>query len=232
MSEALDLSQVTAYVLKAKKNHNSSNLHKIYDLSFKAWHETWEKTYQQDFHSTKKLNSDNFTRQDSVLSLFYNGECFAVCIFSHHNMNDDFSLYDSYFNFWPEDAIKALCSQGLNVIACTQYTVCENFREKNDSRLEKIPWRILITGMIAKYFLDSGKDAMAAMARVNKGINKLSYQNGGIQLAKGLEYEAGEDKTLVDLIAFFQDEVSINYGKHPFVKCFNELWENRNKVFV
>lgn len=228
MNDKLDLSQIKAYVLQSKKHHNSSVFHRIYDLSFKAWHETWEKTYQEDFHSTKKLNSDTYSRQDDSLSLFYNDVCFAVCIFSHHNMTDELSQLDSYFNYWPQEAIKTLCSNGLDIIACTQYTICENFRDGSPANSGKIPWRMLMTGMIAKYFLDSQKDAMAAIARVNKGIDKFSYQNGGIQLVKGLEYEAGADKTLVDLIAFFPDEVHKLYSQHPYAKYFDELWENRN----
>ncbi|MBC7540861.1 MAG: hypothetical protein H7281_18715 [Bacteriovorax sp.] len=228
MNKNWDLNQVTAFVLKAKKSENSREFHRVYDLSFKAWHETWQKTYQMDFNSPKSLNSDTFTRQDDVLSLFYKGECFAVCIFTHLNMTDEYAHHDSYFNCWPEDAIKALCARGPNIITCTQYTVCENFRGEGPTSLGKNPWRTLITAMIGKYFLKSGKDAMSAITRVNKGIDKVSYKNGGIQLVEGLEFEAGSDKTLVDLVVFFPDEVLEIYDTNPYSEYFEELWENRN----
>lgn len=223
-----DLHQISAYVLKGKKQHNRPEFNRIYDLTFQAWHRTWENTYQQDFHSEKRLNSDTFTRQDEILSLFYRGQCFALCIFSHINMEEEFTLLDSYFNCWPEESIKKLASRGPNVITCTQYTVIEEFRREGPEELGKNPFRMLITGMIAKYFLESGMDAMSAITRVTKGIDKLSYKQGGVQLATGLFYEAGSDKAQVDLVAFFPEYVIPIFSKNPYVHIFDDIWARRN----
>lgn len=229
MASDFKLNQITAYLLKTKKADNRKDLHRIYDLSFKAWHETWESTYQRDFNSEKELNSDNFTRQDEVLSLFYDDKCFAVCIFTHLDMNDEIARKDSYFNSWPPEAIKALCCRGPNIITCTQYTICKNFRAGGPkTALGRLPWRMFMTGLIAKYFLVSGKDAMSAITRVNKGIDKVSYRNGGTSLVSGLLYEVGTEKTLVDLVAFYQEEVTLANHLNPYAVLFEELWEKRN----
>jgi hypothetical protein len=226
--DELDIRYVSTYLLKGKKRDNPKTLYRIYELAFKTWHDTWEKTYQNDFHSEKRLNSDTFTRQDDVLALFYQGQCFAVCIFTHLNMEEEHAHLDSYFNCWPSSAIEQLCAKGPNIVACTQYTVHEDFRVDRQSPLGKNRWRILINGMIARYFLSSGKDAMSAITRVAKGIDKVSYRNGGVQLAAGLFYEAGADKAKVDLVAFYKEEGYETYVKNPYAHYFDELWEMRN----
>ena len=228
MHVELNIQHISTYLLKGKKADNPKEFHRIYDLAFKAWHETWEKTYQEDFHSTKRLNSDTFTRQDDVLALFFQGRCFAVCIFTHLNMHDEQAQLDSYFNCWPPSAIETLCSKGPNIIACTQYTVIEDFRVDREAPLGQNRWRILINGMIARYFLSTGKDAMSAITRVTKGINRLSYRSGGISLASGLLYEAGADKAEVDLVAFHQDTAVEFFAKNPYAHLFEELWQMRN----
>ncbi len=218
--DGFDSRDVAAYVLKGKKLNNPGAYHRIYDLTFKAWHETWEKTYQEDFRSGKRLNSDTFTRQDEILSLFYRGECFALCIFSHINLDEEQTQLDSYFNCWSEEAIQKLATKGPNVITCTQYTISKDFRRPQ--------WKVLITGMIGKYFLSSGRDAMSAITRVAKGIDKLSYAQGGVQLATGLHYEAGAEKAEVDLVAFFPENVYPIFSKNPHAEIFEEIWNRRN----
>lgn len=228
MNNDISLNQLNAYIIKGKKDLNPRELHHTYDLSFKAWHETWEKTYQLDFHSTKKLPSDEFTRQDEILALFYAGECFALSFFSNVNMKDDTACLDSYFSPWPRNAIEGLCAHGTNVVICSQFTVCENFRGEGPTLLGKTPWKMLLAGMVVKYFLNSGRDAMTGTMRVNKGMEKVSYKIGAVPIIQHLEYDAGEEKTLVDLVAFFQDNVLETYRQNPYASILDSLWENRN----
>ncbi|MFA6237599.1 MAG: hypothetical protein WC635_09760 [Bacteriovorax sp.] len=219
---------ITAYVINGKKELNSRGFHRIYDLSFEAWHKTWEKTYSLDFHSSDKLASDEFTRQDEILCLFSGNECAALCFFSNVNMNDQSALLDSYFQCWPEDAIAGLVARGSSIIICSQFTVCENFRKTGAPELGNSPWKILLIGMLCKYFMASGKDGMTGTTRVNKGVEKLTYQFGAIPLVRSMEYNAGSDTTLVDLVAFFQDNVYKAYYNYEFAGELDELWENRN----
>lgn len=224
----VNINQLSAYVIKGKKEHNDRELYNIYDLSFHAWHETWEKTYQQDFHSDKKLASDEFTRQDDILCLFYAGECFALSFFSHVNMIDEQAYLDSYFECWPKSAIESLCAQGSNIIICSQFTVCENFRGVGPTLLGKTPWKMLLAGMVVKYFLNSGKDAMTGTMRVNKGMEKVSYKIGAVPIIEKLEYDTGSEITLVDLVVFFQDNVLETFRENPYSEILDILWDNRN----
>lgn len=228
MSKDININQLSAYVIKGKKNLNASEFHTIYDLCFKAWHETWEKTYQQDFNSKDKLSSDEFTRQDDILALFYEGQCFALSFFSHVDMQDSSALLDSYFACWPESAIKGLSAKGSEVVICSQFTVCEKFRGEGPTLLGKTPWKMLLAGMVVKYFLDCKKPAMTGTMRVNKGMEKVSYKIGAVPIIEHLEYQAGEEKTLVDLVAFFQENVWKTYQDNPYAHILDTLWETKN----
>lgn len=216
------------YLLRGKKEQNLREFYFLYDKSFKMWHETWQNTYSHDFHSTQKLASDEFTRQDEILTLYYKGECVALCFFSNANMIEEHAKLDSYFECWPKKAIEGLSAEGNNIIICSQFTVSEKFRKVGVIELDNIPWKIMLMGMLSKYFLESGKDAMTGTMRVSKGVEKLTYQFGAIPLIEKLEYQAGADTTLVDLVAFFQTNVKEAYYGHFFSNILDEAWSYRN----
>ncbi|MGZ3787545.1 MAG: hypothetical protein ACXVLQ_03435 [Bacteriovorax sp.] len=228
MIHGLYMQQISTYIIKGKKHLNTREFHGIYDQSFKAWHETWEKTYKIDFHSNKDLASDEFTRQDEIIVLFYKGECAALCFFSDVNINDKSTRLDSYFQCWPENAMEALSAQGPNIIVCSQFTVCENFRKEGPIEMDNTPWKMILTGISVKYFMASGRDAMTGTMRVNKGMGKLTYYFGSVPIIENLEYTAGQEKTLVDLVVFFQDNVYESYYRHSFANYLDQLWEGRN----
>ncbi len=224
-----ELNQLSVYVLNGKKKLNPKELHRVYDLSFRAWHDTWDKTYREDFHSVRKLTSDDFTRQDEVLVLLYRGECAALCFFSDANMDDQSALQDSYFKYWPENAINKLCAKGSDVVICSQFTVCENFRKETlKTSFGDTPWKVILSGLVAEYYMASGKDAMTGTMRVTKGMDKLTYTFGATPLVEKLEYQAGSEKTPVDLVAFYQDNVRDFFHKFGCTSELDQLWESRN----
>ncbi len=221
---------ISTYVLKGKKHANPKELQPIYDQAFKSWHETWELTYKNDFHSDKDLFSDEFTRQDDILILMYHGECAALCFFSHVNLEDFSAGLDSYFSCWPAKARTGLCLHGSEVIICSQFTVMENFRREGPAEMDNAPWKILLMGMLSKYFLHSKKPAMTGTMRVNKGMGKLTALFGTVPLIENMEYQAGKDLTLVDLVAFYQENVARAYGDNPVSSKMDDLWESRNRI--
>lgn len=224
-----ELSQVSVYILNGKKKLNPRELHRVYDLSFKLWHETWDKTYREDFNSLRRLFSDEFTRQDDILVLFYKGECAALSFFTDVNMNDEAAQKDSYFKSWPIEAIEKLCSKGSNLVICTQFTVNEKFRQQTLSTSSGfMSWKVLLSGMIAKYYMASEKDAMSGILRITKGMDKLTYTYGATPIIERTEYQAGADKTSVALVGIYQDNVREFFHKYGCTEELDQLWEGRN----
>lgn len=224
--------ETVVYVIRGKKNLTKRELHHVYDLSFKTWLDTWEKTYQQDFLSKENLPSDEFTRQDEVLSIFHKGECVALCFFSHVKITDESARLDSYFKHWLKNgAIEGLCAHGPNVIICSQFTVGEKFRKTGPLELQGVPWKALLMGLLCKYYLHSGKDGMTGTMRVSKSMEKLTYIFGAIPLVEKHVYKEATEQLpvdLVDLVAFFQDNVKRAYYALPYASYLDDLWEKRN----
>lgn len=230
MTLSPDLSRFSLYTIKGKKKNNPDYLKNIYDDVFKAWHETWEQTYTQDFHSTKKLASDDFTRQDEIMAIFYDNKCAALCFFSSVDMKDRTSVLDSYFQCWPNSAISGLTAEGNNILVCSQFTVCEGFRKTGAIELENTPWKIILIALLSKYFLESNTNAMTGNTRVNKGVEKLTYQFGAIPLVERMEYQAGADTTYVDLVTFFKNNVYQAYYHFAYAPLLDKIWGKRNNV--
>jgi hypothetical protein len=220
------INQIDVYVLNGKKHLNNSGFHCHYDCAYLAWHETWEKTYKCDFQATSFLPSDEFTRQDEILAIFFRGECAALCFFSHVNMVDESAKSDSYFKNWPEIAVSGLCEQGSEVIICSQFTVIEKFRK--EELMMDASWKNILMGLLIKYFVESQKHAMTGTMRVNKAMDRLTYKFGATPLIEKMEYPAGKEMTLVDLVAFFQSNVQIAYEDYCHSALLDELWKKRN----
>lgn len=147
-NEIIDFDEIDVYLLNGIKSNNPKELHVIYQTAFKCWYNEHEKN--------AKLNSNDFTRQDEVLAIFYKGECFATTFFKEVNWDDETAALDSHFNLWNEETIEELISRGKNILICSQFTISQNFRDKKTD----ISWESILSGFNMKRFLESETNAM------------------------------------------------------------------------
>jgi hypothetical protein len=222
-NEIIDFDKIDIYVLNGNLRHNPEKLKKIYMKSFKCWHETWDDFYHSEHHSSAKLNSNEFTRQDEIIALFYEGECFALTFFKEVNWKDTTAALDAYFNPWTPEAILGLLQKGDNILICSQFTVAKNFR----NRKVDIPWKYILSGFNMKYFLESSADAMTGTMRVKKGMGRMSVEAGATPLALGVICKDHEDEP-ADLVGFFHENVANVYNINPYAQKFDAVWERRN----
>jgi hypothetical protein len=222
-TEIVDFKKIDVYLLKGNLRNNPKELHAIHQKSFKCWHETWNDFYNGEHHSNIKLNSNEFTRQDEVLALFYEGECFAITFFKEVNWNDSTAALDAYFNPWTPEALQGLRRDGDNILICSQFTVAKNFR----NRKVDIPWKYILSGFNMLCFLDSKADAMTGTMRVKKGMGRMSVEAGATPLALSVVCKDHEDEP-ADLVGFFHAEVRSVYIKNPYSPKFDAVWARRN----
>ena len=225
-NEIIDFDQLDVYLIKGNLKDNPSHLKGIHQKAFECWHETWDDFYHGEHHSAGKLNSNEFTRQDEVLALFYNDECFAITFFKEVNWSDKSASLDAYFNAWTSEALDLLRQRGDQVLICSQFTVAKNFR----NRKTDIPWKSILFSLSIKCFLESKNDVMTGMMRVTKGMGKMSVMAGGTLLAENVVCADHENEP-ADLIGFFHDGVGKVYNQHPYMEKFNEVWARRNGAF-
>ncbi len=168
-----------------------------YTKAYDCWREVWKECLIQE--TTKKsFYSDDFTRQDEIMSLFYDGQCTGLVFLRWVHMNETPLREDSFFKLWPEEAIAKLCVRGPHVVVNSNFSVHQNFRRNAMG----ISWKNLIACLSHKRFLHSGQDAMAGQLRVSKGMPKAGAATGVTLLMPGQPTVFVGDS--VDLIAIYQ----------------------------
>lgn len=225
-NEIIDFDQIDVYLLNGIKRNNPKELQGIYQKTFKCWYDTWNHYFHGEYETDVKLNSNEFTRQDEIIAIFYKGECFATTFFKEVNWDDETAALDSYFNPWGPEVIEGLTARGKNVLICSQFTVARNFR----NRKTDIPWKYILSGFNMKRFLETDCDAMTGTMRVSKGMGRMSVEAGATPLAVNVPCKDHEGE-LVDIVAFFQTEVKMVYKKNPYHPKFDKVWDRLNGKF-
>lgn len=222
--EVVDFDKIDVYLLHGNSKHNPKALKSIYQKAFKCWYDTWDEFYHSEHESALKLNSNEFTRQDEVLALFYEGQCFAVTFFKEVHWSDETAALDAYFNPWTPEAIAGLRQKGDTILICSQFTVAKDFR----NRKTDIPWKYILSGFNMKRFLESTADAMTGTMRVKKGMGRMSVEAGATPLALNVVCKDHEDEP-ADLVGFFHEEVQRVYAHNPYHSKFDVVWDRLNE---
>jgi hypothetical protein len=222
-NEIVDFDQLDVYLINGNLKLNPKSLESIHQKSFKCWHDVWGDYYTNEHPSNHRLNSDEFTRQDDILAVFYKGECFGITFFKEVHFNDITAPLDSYFELWPQHAMDALISRGKKISICSQFTIAQNYRGKTTD----IQWKYVLFGFIMKRFLESEMDGMTGTMRVKRGMGRISYEAGAVPLLQKLVYKDHEDES-VDLVGFFHKEVGDAYSANPYHSKFDSCWDRLN----
>src|SRR5690606_25121091 len=98
-----------------------------YNQAYECWRAVWEHAFQVELGRSDSIPSDNFTRHDEILALFYKGECAGLSFFSFDDGGSPWFKEDSYFNRWPETAFKKLYTNGNKVMISCQFTLNFSF---------------------------------------------------------------------------------------------------------
>lgn len=223
--ELIDFNQMSVYIINGNFLKNTYALKSIHQKAFQCWHETWADFHMNEYQLTDKLHSDDFTRQSEILCVFYKGECAAVTFFNDVSLSDETSRQDSYFKVWTENEFEALGKFGNEVTVCSQFTVHKNFRSKN----QNILWKDILFPFIMRHFMEKNIGAMTGTMRVKKAMGNMAVENGGTLLVSNREYQKEGNET-VDIVAFYQKEVSQKYKLNIFSHFFEDVWQRRNSL--
>lgn len=145
-----------------------------YLQAYQVWFETWQEEYSaidQDF----KLSSDNFTRQDYVLSIKLNGECAAITYFHEVDLSLDIWRKDSYFAVWPKHVIEQICQKSSSVLVCSAFTVAKKFRKQ---RISEVSIADLLAAASIQYYKQTDFKLMVGNMRNSRGANHVVYKFG------------------------------------------------------
>jgi hypothetical protein len=197
----LDRKDLKLVVLNGN-NPNPEHKH-YYNSAFAHWHRTWEEHFKER-DGISALHSDNFTRQDDLLALFWKDVCISVICYRRSNMEFKANEFDSYFSPWDKESINQLCKHSQDVIVCSQVSV-----EPGYNRIENtVKVTELMTFLSVHLAREAGVTAFTGTARKDKGMHNI-FAKYGAQLIKS---DVPLHNGFVDLMAFYppKDDTGFN----------------------
>ncbi|RYZ81600.1 MAG: hypothetical protein EOP04_23645 [Proteobacteria bacterium] len=190
---------------------------------YRCWKEVWSKTFIELDKTDDHLKSDAFTRQDYVGAIFNKDVCIALCFYRWCDPTLETLKADSYFSNWAETHIKKLTSRGSSILVCSNFTIAPSARGLQLG----FSMKDLLVGTSLRFFLESGADAMTGALRRDKHVNEACARWGGVELAR--EIPSGHGDATVDLMAFYQKEISMN-PRRAESDLVDRLWMKRQVV--
>jgi hypothetical protein len=213
VNQNLDIQLVICPGRFPEKKHLS-----IYNKVYDCWKEVWSQTFLE-IDKNPNLHSDAFTRQDFISAILVNGDCKALCFYRYVDAEASSTQKDSYFNNWSEIHLQKLYSQGSNVLVCSYLTVHPSAR-KDSTGVHLVEY---LVGLATEVFLQSYANVMTGAMRKNRKAHNVTYNWGAIPVAQDVDSGHGD---LVDLVAFFRENVIGKKLEHPVTEQFEKLWQD------
>ncbi len=187
-----------------------------YNKAYECWLNVWKDAFDE-LGLPRKLYSDNFTRQTEVDAIFYDGECVGMLFLNWIDCSLAALKNDSYFKLWTDLDFKKLTRDGDKILICSNTTISHKFRRS----VCPISMKDLVFYFSCRRFKESAADGMTGVTRIAKGIHKLSYRFGAVEIRTNVVNYNQDD--LVDICAFYKDTVS--EGEDPeIIQLGRKLW--------
>lgn len=210
----IDGKRIIYYLFSTKRKNVPVKNYEIYGQSYALWKKNWDHYFNVEHNDNKIIYSNDFTDHDECLSLFYQGDCIANCLFKNFDTKDPTSIDDRYFSIWNDFFLKSLFKKNNNIKVCTYFSIKEEFKKDHFD----ISIKNLLFIAAFKAFLDSNSSAMLATLRTKHSMGKLGTFYGGrvIENDKVHHRHLNNQAEFVDLVVFNREETLINYQRSDF----------------
>lgn len=183
--------------------------------AYRLWREVWQQTLHE-LDGVTHISSDQFTRQHEIGALFCGERCIGLTAYRFVDLSRPCNREDSYFDVWPETALKALVRDGPQICIGSQLTVAPDWR-----RHPEVPVKELLLALAVQRFLESRTDTMAGVMRNDRGMGTLAYRLGAQSLVK----RATLHGVPVDLVAFYRRSLEPPLSYDPRLRALLcSLW--------
>lgn len=210
--------QVYAFDPKQKGSIPSSE----YEQTYQLWKEVWEDALQNEMNIKKPLRSDNFLRQDAIVSLFKGDECIGLFSSNKFNLSSCADLDDSYFVDWNPSLLNDIKAGSEIVITFENFTLSRAYRGSKSS----IPWKELVVLLGLQRQLENNFPHMIATPRKNKSVHIVGMRAGAKTLASDIPYKI--DGEIVDLILWDKDSPTRVWDSDIY-NLSQSLWRKRKE---
>lgn len=170
---------------------------KLVNDCYRLWKKVWGQTFFE-LDGAKNIFSDDFSRQDEMISLNYKERSVALIMHRYCDFSKKHYFDDSYFKIWSAQALEKLLIQGERIVIGSQITIDPEFRKTNF--LEAPVKELIVYKSLSHLKAQANSiDAITGVMRADKGMNNLFYKSSAMCLDAGLEYH----NVAVDLMAFY-----------------------------
>lgn len=196
----------------------------IYQEAYGCWKEIWDKVYKEEMKYTRKCHSDDFSRQEQIVTIFSGGKCAGLAMVRFIDLGLGPALEDSYFRFWPPETLKKVLGMTEQVAVASFFTVHPDFRQMKTGFCMKT----LLLSLFLENFNHSQADIMITAARKVTSNEKLCSKLGSKVLTEKIPYLIDGHPVpneIADLIYWEKKSVGPVNEQLEFLK--KSLWKNR-----
>ena len=169
--------------------------------TYDMWREVWLSALGE-LDGATDLKSDDYTRQEQVGALLYEGEVVGSVFFTRVNLNESMWRKDSYFAAWPEETMLEWGAKrpGFQLMVCSWFTLSPKMR-RNATGLSA---KQLLTSLSTEHMLQTeGCSGMLGTMRNNRGMNTVTYNVHATPILTDLQMHG----VGVDLVIFDKDTI-------------------------
>src|SRR5579862_3726016 len=140
----IEPSLMSASILRPRSRSHASMLARAYEL----WGTVWSETFAQ-LEDRRALASDDFTRQDELLTLWHRDECIAMTAIRWVDLKQTYFLDDSYFAAWPAEALQAVQRDGSRICIPSYATIAKPWRHPEGCSLKDVLFAVTTERFLA-----------------------------------------------------------------------------------
>lgn len=179
-----------------------------YQLAYESWKQVWLEVQKNEMGiASGHFYSDDFTRQDHIISLFDKKKCIGVAFMREINPHIKCITEDSSLRFWPY-LLDLLPTTQSKIIMATSFSITPAYRKG------EIEWKTLFLSLYLDYFSLLEANIMITAARKVKSNEKLCYQLGGEVLKKNVPFttKSGDyiEYEIADLLFWTKKNISLS----------------------
>lgn len=192
----------------------------LHNELFAFWREFWTETILEVTGERRKLNTDDFVRQDCFAALKHGGKIVGIHSYSFFNITADASLDHSYFQkYFSNSFVTALFNRNVSSVMTMEYfSVAKEWRGAKT----KVSLAKLLVAMGLRLAAQRQVDGTITAARADVPAAKIASSLGALPLVDPIEVHGKPTELMlfpVDAVREPDDLV--------FKSWINDLWARR-----
>ena len=172
-----------------------------YNRLFDLWYQIWVET-RREVNPSLPTPSDNFSRQDEVIGLFYEDRPIATICHRYVDLQQRCIMHDSFFTgLWTDQVKESLAQHGRWFVLGSHVFIDPEFRKMASG----YPTKNILCQLSFHRLNFANVDGVIGLMRKDKGMHDVFYKAGAKPLIKDVQFY----QIPVDIVMFHTAKQSI-----------------------